>query len=218
MIRDEEKYQQAVEFRKRGFTYSEIAKICDVSKATVSNWLSKKAFSKRVKKDNVARAARDNKKRMSLVNKARNAERTERYREAVRSAETEFKHYKSSPLFISGLTAYMSVGDLKHSSQIRVTSNKPELHALFIKFLVEYLGVQKSEIQFWLLLTGSAPLEKTMKWWSRKIGLSPVHFGKTQILSQERKPLHNGTGNTIIGSTVLKHKLTRWIELLAKEL
>ena len=218
MIRDEEKFKQAVEFRKRGFTYSEIAKICDVSKSTVSNWLSKKAFSKRVKKDNVARAARDNKKRMSLVNKARDAERKARYTEATRSAETEFKHYKHDPLFIAGVTMYMGVGDQKHSSQIRLTSNRPELHALFITFLVEYLGVKKSDVQFWLLLTGKAPLEKTMKSWSRKIGLSVANFGKTQVLSQERKPLHNGTGNTIIGSTVLKRKLNRWIELLQKEL
>ena len=218
MIRDEEKYKQAVEFRKRGFTYSEIAKICDVSKGTVSNWLSKKAFSKRVKKDNTERAARDNKKRMSLVNKARNAERSERYREAVRSAETEFKHYKTDPLFIAGLTAYMSVGDQKHPSQIRLTTNKPELHALFVRFAVAYLGVEKSEIQFWLLLTGKASLEKTMKWWSRKIGISVANFGKTQFVHIDRKPLHNGTGNTIIGSTVLKCKLNRWIELLPKEL
>ena len=38
-------YEQAVAFRKRGFTYSEIAKICNVSKGTVSNWLRHETFS-----------------------------------------------------------------------------------------------------------------------------------------------------------------------------
>ena len=56
MIRKEEIYKQAVEFRKRGFTYSEIAKICGVSKSTVSNWLSKKKFSKEIAKDNAQKA------------------------------------------------------------------------------------------------------------------------------------------------------------------
>lgn len=218
MVRNEEKYKQAVEFRKRGFTYSEIAKICDVSKATVSNWLSRKAFSKRVKKDNIVRAARDNKKRMSLVNKARGVEREMRYTEAIQSAETEFKHYKHDLLFVAGVTAYMSVGDRKHTSQIRVTSNKSELHALFVKFLIEYLGVQKTDIHFWLLCVGGVPIERTMKWWSKNIGVSVANFGKTQIINANAKPLHKGTGNTIIGSTVLKHKLNRWVELLEKEL
>ena len=45
MIRLEEKYEQVVQFRKRGFTYSEISKIVSVSKSTVSVWLAKKAFS-----------------------------------------------------------------------------------------------------------------------------------------------------------------------------
>ncbi len=217
MIRNEEKYQQAIEFRKRGFTYSEIAKICDVSKATVSNWLSKKAFSKRVKKDNTLRAARENKKRMSLVNKARRAERVARYAEAARTAEIEFAHYKHTPLFVAGVTLYMSIGDQKNASRIRITSNKPEVHALFIAFLVSYLGVSKSDIQFWLLLTGNMPLQKTMKWWSRKIGLSVARFGKTQYINKTHKPLHSGSGNTIICSTVSKHKLIRWVELLEKE-
>ena len=109
MIRLEEKYEQAVQFRKRGFTYSEISKIVGVSKSTVSNWLSKKAFSKKIKAENTARAARDNVKRISLVNKARTAERKNKYAEAVRSAETEYKHYKKDPLFTSGLMYWISM-------------------------------------------------------------------------------------------------------------
>ncbi len=218
MVRNEEKYNQAVEFRKRGFTYFEIAKICGVSKSTVSNWLSKKRFSKTIAKENAERAARDNKKRMQLLNKARQAERTTRYNEAVRSAETEFKHYKNSPLFVAGLSVYMSAGDLKHRSQIRLTTNKPELHRIFIKFVTEYLGVEKKNLSFWLLLSGKTPLEKTMKQWSKQISLSPAYFGKTQFINPDVKGLQSSTGNTIIGSTVLKHKLNRWIELIQKEL
>ena len=218
MIRNEEKYQQAVEFRKRGFTYSEIAKICDVSKGTISNWLSKKAFSKRVKKDNTERAARDNKKRISLVNKARKVERETRYSEAVRSAETEFKHYKRDPLFVAAVVAYISAGDMSHTSQIRLTTRKSELHRFFISFLCEYLGVDKKDVSFWVLVTGNIAPEKILKWWSHQIGLSVAQFGKTQFLHSETKPLHYGTGNTIIGSTVLKRKLIRWSELLQKEL
>jgi len=220
MIRLEEKYEQAVQFRKRGFTYSEIAKIVDVSKSTVSNWLSKKPFSKKVRDENAQRAARDNVKRMSLLNKARAAERKARYAEASRSAETEYKHYKKDLLFIAGLMAYASNGDRKDLSRIRLSSANPFLHATFIQFARAYLGVEKPQIRFWLLLYANLNEKKCVTFWSRKTRLSLASFHTNQFLAQKSKTpgLQHGTGNTIIGSTVLKLRLIRWIELLEAEL
>jgi len=220
MIRNEEKYMQAVEFRKRGFTYSEIAKIVGISKSTASAWLSKKAFSKRVAKDNAVRAARDNVKRIALLNKSRATERKSRYSEAIRSAETEFKHYKSNPLFTAGLMLYLADGDRKDSSRIRISGTNVHLHRIFISFLQEFLGVDASDVAFYVALYDGMNETKEMKWWSRGINLSVSHFGKTQFINRKSTDaiLHHGSGNTIIGNTVLKRKLSRWIELATEEL
>ena len=220
MVRNEETYQQAVEFRKRGFTYSEIAKICGVSKSTVSAWLSKQAFSKRVKADNIEKAARDNKKRIALLNKARTTERTARYAEAKRSAETEFRHYKKDSLFMAGLMLYVGAGDRTDVRQIRLASAQLDIHQLFVRFAREYLGVEKTAIHFWLLLYPDLDEAKCMRVWSRKLGISPAQFYKNQVIQGKHKKqvLHYGVGNTIIGNTVLKQKLNRWIELATKEL
>lgn len=219
MVRNEEKYQQAVEFRKRGFTYYEIAKIVGVSKSTVSEWLSRKKFSKQVKKDNKARANRDNRKRMALLNKARNTERDARYTEAVRSAEVEYKHYKHNSLFIAGLMLYLGHGATSPLSPVRLTTNNPKVHRIFISFIKEYTGVEDRQVHFWLLLYSGMKEEQEQKWWSRKTGLSVSRFGRTQFIRQKQtKTLQHGTGNTIIGSTVLKRKLSRWIELALADL
>ncbi|MFT5037059.1 MAG: putative transcriptional regulator [Candidatus Azotimanducaceae bacterium] len=220
MVRDEEKYMQALQFRKRGFTYSEIAKIVGVSVSTVSAWVSKKRFSKRIAKENAQKAARDNSKRMSLLNKSRKAERTVLYTEAIRSAETEYKHYKNSPLFIAGLMLYMADGDQTDLSRIRMSSTNATQHRIFIKFAKEFLGVPSCDIDFWLALYPNMKETAVKKWWTGKIGLSASQFGKTQYLPEKKtgKTLHHGAGNTIIGSIVLKKKLIRWIELASKEL
>ena len=220
MIRNEETYKQAVEFRKRGFTYSEIAKICGISVSTVSNWLSKKRFSKLVAKDNAIKAARENKKRMTLLNKARKAERATRYNEALRSADTEYKHYKQHPLFIAGVMLYLADGDQKDSSRIRISSTNAQSHRIFISFIKEYLGVPACDIDFYIALYTGMDEKKEMKWWSNCIKLSISNFGKTQFINRKSTGaiLHHGSGNTIIGSTVLKYKLNRWIELMTKEL
>lgn len=220
MVRNEEKYEQAVGLRKRGFTLEEIAKYCDISKSTASIWLKNKAFSAQVTKQNVKRAGAENAKRLRLVNKARSGERAARYREAVRSAETEYKHYKKDPLFTAGLMLYAGTGDNKHERLIRMTSARMDVHKMFIRFVVEYLGVEKSKIHFWILLYPDLGEEACMKKWSKTTGIPYAQFYKNQVIvgKSTKRTLHYGVGNTIIGSTVLKCKLNRWIELVTKEL
>jgi transcriptional regulator with XRE-family HTH domain len=220
MVRNEEKYEQAVQFRKRGFTLEEIAKICDVSKSTVSKWLKNKAFSENITKQNKRRAGQDNAKRLKLVNKARSGERTKRYAEIERAAKTEYKHYRSTPLFMAGLTAYRALGDRRDSGTIRLSSTDMQLHRLFIQFAIEYLGVDKTQIKHWLLLYQGQSEQKCMKKWKTATALSYSQFHKTQFAQTRatEKTLHNGVGNTIIGSTVLKRKLLSWIKLAEKDL
>ncbi len=218
MVRDEEKYQLATYYRKRGFTYAEIAKICNVSKGTVSTWLAKKAFSKKVKKDNLVRAGKDNAKRVSLLNKARQTERAARYKEAERSAVTEYRHYKSDPFFMAALMIYDLSGDTRDLSRIRLTCKSMSAHRIFIKFLHQYLGVEKNLVTCWLIIPANVSEKTALFAWQKVTKLPASQFGKTQILKQTANTLHNGTGNTIIGNTVLKRKLVTWLELATKEL
>jgi predicted transcriptional regulator len=222
MIRNEETYKQVIEFRKRGFTYTEIAKICGISKSTASNYLSKKKFSKAVAKDNAQKAARENKKRMALLNKARKTERATQYREALHTAETEYRHYKHSPLFIAGLSLYMADGDIKDLSRIRVSSTNTDLHRIFIHFLQDFIGVEECDITFIATIYTGMDEAKQMKWWSKGIKLSVSHFGKTQFLKTSPKhptsPQNHGSGSTILDNTLQKKKLLHWIHLLQQEL
>jgi transcriptional regulator with XRE-family HTH domain len=220
MVRNEAKYEQAVQFRKRGFTLEEIAKICDVSKSTVSKWLKNNAISESVTKQNKKRAGLENAKRLKLMNKARSSERAHRYKEVVRSAETEYKHYKNNPLFVAGVMLYLTQGDMRDEHQIRLSGKEEKAHRLFIKFTTEYLGVAKTDIRFWILLYKGQSEEVCMKRWKASTTLPYSQFYKNQYINTKKtkETLHNGVGNTIIASTVLKHKLIRWIELSLKEL
>lgn len=220
MVRNEEKYQQALQYRKRGFTLEEIAKICDVSKSTVSKWLKNNTISAAVTKQNKKRAGQENAKRLKLVNKARGGERANRYKEAIRSAETEYKHYKANPLFVAGVMLYFANGDLKDENRIRFSGSTAEAHKVFIKFAMEYLGVEKKDIHIWLQLYPGMKEETSMKHWRQKTSLPYSQFYKNHFIKgkKQKQTLHHGVGNTIIGSTVLKCKLTRWIELTLKDI
>ncbi|HMO77646.1 MAG TPA: hypothetical protein PKA42_00630 [Candidatus Paceibacterota bacterium] len=216
----QEAYEQATAFRKRGFTYSEIAKICGVSLGTVSAWFKNEPFSQKIAKDNVVKAVQGNKARLALINKARISERRKQYNEIVRLAEIEYSHYHNHPLFIAGLMLCVSEGDNRSSHLLRLANSRPELHRIFIRFLTTYLGVEKKNIRFWILLYPDLDEISCMKHWSKKTGLSVGQFYKNQVIQgrSKKRTLHFGVGNTIIGSTLLKKKLFRWIELSMKEL
>jgi predicted transcriptional regulator len=220
MVRNKEKFEQALLFRKRGFTLEEIAKISDVSKSTVSKWLKNDVISVEITKQNKRRAGQENAKRLRLISKTRTKERTNRYKEIKQSAEVEFKHYKSNPLFVAGVVTYASLGDMSDVRSIRLTTARMMAHKTFISFAVEYLGVPKNKIKLWLLLYSDHSEETCMKKWHKVTSLPYTQFHKNQIIkgTPKHKTLHHGVGNTIIGSTVLKHKLIRWIELMQKEL
>ena len=220
MVRNSEKLEQAVQFRKRGFTLEEIAKICDVSKSTVSKWLKNNATSAEITKQNKRRAGQENAKRLKLMSKTRTRERSIRYKEVELSADTEFKHYKKNPLFIAGVMIYASLGDMSDVRVIRLTTARLEAQKTFISFAIEYLGVPKNKIKLWLLLYSDHNEETCMRKWHKATSLPYAQFHKNQVIkgNPKHKTLHHGVGNTIIGNTVLKRKLTRWIELLQKEL
>ena len=203
--------------RQRGFTLEEIAKYCEISKSTASKWLKNKAFSQAVTKQNVKLAGAENAKRLKLIAKARGGERKQRYADAAASAKVEFAHYSTNPTFMAGLTAYIAAGDVKSDRTIRLSHLSPELHSLFIKFSVEFLGVQKSSIHVWLQLYNGSSEERAMKKWSKITSIPYSQFYKNQFVNNSsRQPLHYGVGNTIIGSTYHKQKLKAWVQLAKK--
>jgi predicted transcriptional regulator len=211
---------QAIELRKRGFTYSEIAKYTNVSVSTVSAWLSSEKWSQKVTEDNQKRAAKENSKRISLLNKARGNQYKKLYAEAERSAVTEYKHYRTNPLFIAGLMLYVGEGDNRDSRLIRLANIQIDIHRIFIAFLEEFLGVPREKIRFWVLLYPDLNPEKCSRMWSRALKLPLSQFHKYQVIQGKstKRVLQYGVGNTIIGSAVMKKKLMKWIELALADL
>ena len=220
MVRNQENLDQAIQLRERGFTLQEIAKVCDVSKSTISKWLAGSDISARVTKQNKRRAGLANVNRLKLINKARNIEREKKYQEAVKEAEVSFKHYRKDPLFIAGLMLYIGEGDNKDRAKIRIANSRTSVHRIYIDFMVAYFGIERSKIRFWVLLYPDLSEGACMKYWSKALKLPYSQFYKNQVIQgkSKKRTLQFGVGNTIIVSTVLKYKLNRWIELAEKDL
>jgi len=167
MVRNQQNLDQATQLRERGFTLAEIAKVCDVSKSTVSKWLKNNAISAEVTIQNKRRAGQENAKRLRLVNKARGTERATRYAEVLKSAETEFKHYQASSLFMAGLMLYSAHGEMQDETKVRFSTSDIQAHQIFIRFAREYLGVENDDVRVWLQLYQSQTESTCMKKWNK---------------------------------------------------
>ncbi len=219
MIRNEEKYQKATYFRKRGFSYTEIAKLVGVSRGTLSNWFAKKSFSKKVKVDNEIKTRKENVKRISLLNKARQTEKNKKHKEVLKSANTEYKNYRHLPHFMAGIALYVAVGDLGNNNNIRLSDSRIDIHKIFIRFLVDFLGMDKKDIKCWLAIDSKEKESKEVAVWSKLLKISSENFYKSQVISNiNQSTLRKTIGNTIIVNATLKQKLNRWVELASKEL
>lgn len=215
----ESEYKQALNLRKQGFSYREIARTCGVSVSTVSKWLSALPGADLIVAENKRKAAKENRGRLLLINKARNTERQKQYKEAERIAKLEYENYRTNSLFVAGLTLYIAVGDSTDARSMRISNSRPELHRLFIRFAMQFLGVPKTSIHMWLLLYPDLDEVICMQYWSKYTGISVSQFYSNQYVEgrSKKSTLHFGVGNTIIGSTLLKKKLNLWIKQALKD-
>ena len=218
MVRNTEKFEQAVSLRKRGFTLDEVAKYCGISKSTASKWLKSEVFSDSISKQNIKRAGVENGKRLRLIAKTRGTERKVRYADAKAGALVEFKNYQNNPAFRSGLMAYVAAGDLTDANKVRLSNSSPFIHSQFIQFAKDFLGVEKGKIKLWLLLYQGVNEEKAMKHWSKQVKIPLGQFYKNQyVKNAPSQALRLGVGNTIIGSTYHKQKLIAWVKQAEKQ-
>ncbi len=218
MVHKLKKLELATYYRERGFSYSEISSLVGVSKSTLSNWFSKKKISQKITKDNQVKANKDNRKRIMLLNKAKAKEMSKNKELLIKSAVVEYTNYKTHPHFVAGLCTYFSNG-LYKSNIIHVVHTRMEIHKILIPFFVRYLGVDKSELRFWLALNHKHDLDTCVSKWSRYLGISKSQFYKTQVDKNVRKKeiLHFGVGHLIIKNTLLKYKLDTWTKLVVQD-
>ncbi len=114
----------------------------------------------------------------------------------------------------------MGEGDNSDNHLIRIANAKIDVHRIFIKFAMEYLGVPREKIRFWVLLYPDLVPQKCSLKWSKALHVPLSQFHKHQVIEgrSAKRTLHDGVGNTLIGDKVAKRKLLKWIYLFKNSL
>jgi len=212
--------KETLQLRSLGKSYSEIRDLLGVPKSTLSDWLSKTHWSKKIKRILAKKALEKNTIRLHNLNKIRGEHLARLYREARNEAKEEFEQFKLYPTFISGIAIYWGEGDKLSRHLVRIGNIDPLMIQVFVKFLCEVCGMPKKAIRAYILLYPDLDPNKCKDFWIRKSGLVAENFNKCVVIQgrHKKKRIPYGVCYVGVSSTYLKEKIRIWLTLLPKEL
>ena len=169
MISKLKERKQAINLRKRGFSYSEILKEVPVAKSTLSLWLRSVGLAKRVKQ-------RLTKKKILGQQKGAQAKRAQRIhltKEIKDKARNEIKRLSTRELWLVGTALYWAEGTKQKehnvSQNVQFSNSDPETIKIFIKWLLDICKISKENIHFRICLheNNKERLNDVQKYWSK---------------------------------------------------
>jgi hypothetical protein len=210
---------KAINLRKQGKSYNEIAKTLNVSKGTIFCWIGKLDWSRDIKKQLIEKSKETSRKRLIHLNNLKKVKFDKLYQAAEKEAIEEFKKLKNNPLFIAGLGIYWGEGDKNFANgQVRVSNIDSRLLKTFNIFLKKCCKVKKEKIKGYFIVYPDLDLKKCLDYWSKNINISEDKFCKpTTIRGRHKtKTLTYGICTIIVSNKYLKKKVLTWIDLFSK--
>jgi len=210
--------REAIQLRKKGWSYGEIGKKLNVPKSTLSYWLKTipltPALKKRLYTTRVLNLAR-----------GRWSQRERRKREIAKIIEEAKKEIKLPLSFETyrfiGAALYWAEGDKTKGFQI--ANSDPYLILFMVKWFETVFGVSPKNLKAWLNIYPQQNERKIKQFWSNLTGIPLENFGKSYI-----KPLSKGykKNNLYYGTikikvpkgTDMRYRVFGWINALLNDI
>lgn len=200
--------RRVIELRKIGKSYSEIKKIINVSKSSLSLWLKdviltdEQVYGLKMKK---LRAVERYKKSMSI----RREERRDRcYKEQKR----KWLPLSNREEFLAGLFLYWGEGNKVSTSSINISNTDPRVIKFGYYWMKSCLKIPKDKIFIMLHLYTDMDVEKETNYWSQEIGMKISQFKRPYIKNSLRSDIdQKGFGHGTCGLWAFKTEIKQAI-------
>jgi hypothetical protein len=202
-------HNKALILRKEGKSYSQIKRLLNVSKGTLSVWLKNYPLTK-----GRIRELRD-----------WNEARIEKYRDTIRK-KREFRlntfyweqkkiilPLTKKELYMAGLFLYLGEGAKSKTTELSVTNTNPAIIKFFIYWINKSFGIEKDKLKIQLHLYKDMDINYEIKYWLNSLKLSAIQFYKPYIKKSNKKSINHkgdfghGTCAVIYGNARLTEKI-----------
>lgn len=207
---------KAVGLRKHGKSYSEIhAFMPNISKGTLSKWLSHVKLTKAQKK-NIEANSHEGRLRANRTNRLKKNKRLESYSDYARKL---FEHYCSDSFFIAGVVLYWAEG-AKTTERVSFMNSDPRLIVLMLNWVKKHLKVPRERMRARLYIHKIYAHENHEKFWKKIISLPKKQFLRTIYKptphTVKRNLNYKGCIRIDAGGVKEFHMIKSWQELLTK--
>lgn len=200
--------------RKHGLAMNEIAKRLNVSKSSVSLWVSDITLNtEQIRSLNKSPHSREaiEKRRVSRLKKE-NARRDK----IQEQARQEVKKINRSELFVMGIALYWGEGTKCKRGVVEFTNSDPEMVKVMMKFFRKVCKVPENKFRGHVFLHEHLSVRDAERHWSNISAIPIKQFHKTSIQHNRKRikkdTLVNGTFAIIVCDTELKLKINGWTE------
>lgn len=211
---------EVLQLRKLGKSYNEIRQQIRIPKSTLSEWLGKIGWSKKIKRVLIEKSKEQNAIHLRKLDKIRGEHLARIYEEARSEARKEFKHFKLYPLFITGISVYWGEGDRATEHQVKIVNTDPKMIRLFVYFLQKICNVPQERIRAYILLYPDLVEKECREFWTRESTLPAMNFGKSTVIQGRHKTrrIPHGVCTVGVSSKYLKQKMLLWLDMLPDQL
>jgi len=224
---------QAIKLRLQGNSYSEIGKELNISKSTLSNWLSDIKLPIQI--DNAIKLKGKEKSISALVKRNKDQTRIAIIRSELikNKSEQDILDINNKSLLLIGATLYWGEGYKKAIIRdgkekiyhmVSFSNTDPEMIKIFIKFLKIICKISDERIKANLHIFEHQDENNIVDYWKNITGIRKENFGKTyfgaSISSKRLKPFNQQPYGTIqirVCDTELFYKIMGWIEGIKKK-
>jgi transcriptional regulator with XRE-family HTH domain len=181
--------KKAIELRRLGLSYSDIAKQLKVSKTSVSNWVKNVRLTEgekiNLQKNLKGKVGRG---RMMASISIR-SKKVFKEKVAYEKAEKDFAIFNRDPIFILGLGLCLSHG-LKNGPKtvgsFQFVSSDQYIIKIILNWMDKYLNFPKKSIKYKLFIDILQKNNNFEQVWSKITGVPVTSFGKTAYLNSRK--------------------------------
>ncbi len=215
-IKSKEK-SDAIKLRKQGKTYSEILRVVPVAKSTISLWLREVGLAKKQKQLITAKRIAGQLRAIEVIKR----NKIKRVKDIKSLAREEVPKLIKDPFWLTGVLLYWGEGskEHEHACPVKFTNMDLNMHRIFLKWMLRYLPISKSDLAFELFIHERADVEGAKNYWSKELSFSKkvlkVYFKKHNPKTKRKRIGDSYFGVLSVqarGSIALNRKIAGWVD------
>jgi DNA-binding transcriptional MerR regulator len=209
--------EEALRLRKLGNSYSQIKKLLNVGKGTLSAWLRDYPLTK----DRIRELRDWNEQRIERYRETRRQKREAVLKLVYQQGRKELLPLSQRDLFIAGLFLYWGEGLKRTNAYVWMSNTDPAAIKFFIHWLTEIFGISRGKIRIYLHLYQDMNPKKYMTYWSETLNIPLSQFQKPHIKksSQLRITYRGGFGygtcNAFVGDAKLSKRILMALKVVS---